>query len=647
MKFLLKNPPLFHKRYFILLGLCAMLSLNWSEAQIPRRKTVPTKPPTQTKVDPKKPTTTEPIQMVGTVNYIATVEPFEYFMSGSPTAVGGQKELLVVSDRLNDMQSAIAQPLSDKNTSTLFCKVERLDLKSQIRAFEEMPQGPRPDWLKPGIVLDARSFMNGTYTIEQRYDRSPITLSSSDLRGAINVTEVVNQPKHKSEIAQAENRLISQTANPAAANMTFRFSEIKSQEDLSFKLNGRYSGGLGSFAASIGVEAGLQKNFYYYLVEFNQFMFSIEVDGLNEAAVFNTTASVPTKDYVYISKVNYGRRGGILFKSKSSLEDLMVQLNLSSGFSGISKTQLNSLFEYAKESSEVEINAFMYGGSSESATRSIVNTLESGVPNIAEWIGSQPGNHTLALPIGFELKNLRNEQIGMKNAIRQDIETCVVKRDYRLKITLTDIQNVDGRDGGGDNPDDYGLQMGLVMKARNKVLPAKDTEFNKFPLAPCGFTSPGRKNIQGPYFCLIGGGMDKQIHVRENRNARDINQIVNSLTFDLSWEDYIDPNHELRIYTWLKEYTSSNDKVIHDDDIQVELKDVLDILAGNKALQATRNYPDGQIAQGGLKFHDFGEKRLWLTEAETGPGRYVLEGPIRAGKPGEKAAIWVRFELLN
>src|SRR5690606_36646811 len=100
-----------------------------------------------------------------------------------------------------------------------------------------------------------------------------------------------------------------------------------------------------------------------------------------------------------------------------------------------------------------------------------------------------------------------------------------------------------GRDGGGDDPDDYGLQMGVVLKARNKPLLPSESQFNKFSGAPCGFTSPGRKNVSGPYACWIGGGMNTQIHVRENRVARDLNQIVNSMTFNLSWEDYQDPKN--------------------------------------------------------------------------------------------------------
>lgn len=629
------------------LGLCVFMSFSWAEGQVTRRQTTTTKPPTQTNTDLKKTSTKEVPQLVGVVNYFAQIEPFEYLISGSPTELGGRRELLVVSDALYDSKVSQSQPLSDKNTSTLFCKRERLNLESKIRQFEEMPLGARPDWLKPGIVLKVRSFLNGTYDIEQRYERSPITISTSDLRGAINSAVTVTNPKNKSNIATAENQLISQNADPLSANMTLKFTEIKSQEDLSFKLNGRYSGGLGSFSSSIGVEAGNQKSFHYYLVEFTQFMFSLDVDGLDEATVFQASQPVSTEDYIYISKVNYGRRGGILFKSKSSLQSLMAKLNISTGFSAISQAQLSSFYQEAKSNSEVEIHAYMYGGSSQAAAESIVNTLENGRPEIGRWITSQPANHRLALPIGFEIKNLQNQQIGMTNSIRQDIETCVEKRNYRLKMTLTDIQNVDGRDGGGDDPDDYGLQMGVVLKARNKVLQPIQSQFNKFSGAPCGFTSPGRKNISGPYACWIGGGVNTQIHVRENRVARDLNQIVNSMIFNLAWEDYQDPKNELRIYTWLKEYTSSNDRVIHDDDIVVPVQDLLDILSGTKPLEATKTYPDGQIAQGGMQFHDFGPRTIMLTEAASTGGKYILEGPIKAGKAGEKAAVWVRFELVD
>ncbi|WP_297334935.1 thiol-activated cytolysin family protein [Algoriphagus sp.] len=657
MKKSIKNQINFSLTKLVILVLFLTFSLQGQGQINPRTKKkteskIPLKREPKTAPIKRDPKTGAPIYELQPMTVITSVTPMDVFATiteGSPTSTGGRKSLMAInSGSLSDTHNSDVRKLSDRNTSTAYCTRERLNLESKIKRFEEMPVGSRPDWLKPGIILKARSFVNGSYQIEENYDRYPITISTPDLRNVSKTYITIPDPRQKSKISEAENQLISQNASPVAANMSFRMTEIKSREDLSFKLTGRYSGGLGSFAASLGIEAGTQKNYHYYLVEFSQYMFSLEVDGLDAEAVFKTSDPVPYKDYVYISKVDYGRKGGVLFKSKRSIQEYGATVTASSGFSGISKTELNALYSQLYDNSEVEIKAFMYGGTSSSAANTIVDVQDEGIPNIGNWITSQPGNHRYALPIGFELKNLWNQQVGMDNSMIQEIETCVEKRNYQLKMTLTDIQNVDGRDGGGDDPDDYGLQMAVVLKAQGKVFQPSSTQINKFPGAPCGFGDPSRNQISGPYTCWMGGGVNKQLHVRENRTSRDPFQINNTLIFDIPWDAYTDPKQEMKIYTWLKEYTGSNDKVIHDSSIGVELREVLDVLSGIKALNPTKTFPDGQIAQGAYRFSDFGATHtLWLTNVPDTGGKYILEGPIKAGNAGEKAAIWVRFELLN
>lgn len=647
MKFSKNNTTIPGWGKFFCLLIFLTMSTDLLNAQVTRRSKTETKTPVKT--DPKK---AEPpvytSQEVKVIAPIMIVNSFSNIVDGSPTSPNGRRELMIVTNNnLDDTNNSAVRKLRDRNSVTEYCTVERLNLDSKIKKFEEMPVGSRPDWLKPGIILNARSFIDGSYRIEERYDRYPITISTPDLRGnGIKTSTIINNPKSKSSISTAENELISQNVDKVAANMSFRMTEIKSREDLGFKLNGRYSGGLGSFAASLGIEAGSQKNYHYYLVEFSQFMFSLEVDGLNEGEIFKTSTEVPLKEYVYISKVNYGRRGGVLFKSKRAIQEYKADFKTRAGFSGISRAELNTLYNELIDNSEVEIKVFMYGGSSQSAANSIVDANDEGIPDIGNWITAQAGNHRFALPIGFEIKNLWNQQVGMNSSMIQEIETCVEKRNYRLKMTLTDMQNIDGRDGGGNDPDDYGLQMAVVLKALGKVYQPSSSQINKFPGAPCGFNAPGRNNISGPYTCWIGGGANTQIHVKENRTSRDPNQINNVLIFDIPWDAYRDANNQLTIYTWLKEYTGSNDRVIHDGSIGVALREVLDILSGIKPLNPSKAYLDGQIAQG-KKFRDFGPQTLWLTNVESGGGEFIIEGPIKAGNAGEKAAIWVRFELLD
>lgn len=116
----------------------------------------------------------------------------------------------------------------------------------------------RPDWLKPGVIMKARSFIDGSHTIEEQYDRTPITLATN-LRGASTTTYQIPNPRYKSQITSAENTLISQNALPVPAQMYFTYHEIHSLDELGFKLTGKYSSALGAFSASLGIDYGNSK----------------------------------------------------------------------------------------------------------------------------------------------------------------------------------------------------------------------------------------------------------------------------------------------------------------------------------------------------------------------------------------------------
>jgi hypothetical protein len=242
--------------------------------------------------------------------------------------------------------------------------------------------------------------------------------------------------------------------------------------------------------------------------------------------------------------VNYGRRGFIVFKSTKTIEQLGVKFNTSTKGvigSGELKTAYNSL----KNNSEVQIEAFFYGGSTQGAVSTITNAIKNGSPSdIVDYIASRPFDHKLALPVGFELKNLKNERVGLGSNFEQTVKTCIPKRNFRLKVTLTDIQCINGRDGGGSNPDDYGIQQWVVFRALGKDKKFTNRDINKFPAKQNGpVQAPNVQNI------LIAGDQQNQIHVGQNAsvNQRNRNMINNSLIFNISFDEYNDPNSSFKI----------------------------------------------------------------------------------------------------
>tara|TARA_R110002012_G_scaffold320402_2_gene543944 strand:+ start:53738 stop:55609 length:1872 start_codon:yes stop_codon:yes gene_type:complete len=613
------------------LSLC-LLAFNVS-AQIPIKKPVTIKKELNTDLSKIK---NKPIPQIHNIKLKGY---FENLKVGSENDKEGARELTLVNNNFIETNKTTVQKGSVTNSSKSICTNETIKVEVKALDFKAFSMNAKPDWLKPGIMMKAMSFIDGSNTIEEIKDRNPITLSS-DLRIANPVFTVMN-PSKKSQITNAENYLITQNGSPVPAQMSFYYHEVHSLEEMSFKLTGKYSSGMGMFSGSVGLNYGTEKEAYYYMIEFAQNMFSIEVDGMDPTKVF-VDPSVSTEDYIYLSKVNYGRKGVIVFKTKKSIEEL--GLSLSAKVSGvIGSAEVKAAYNSLKSSSEVEMQAFYYGGSSASAIQSIENSIKNGVPDIISYLKNRPFDHKLALPIGYELKNLKNERVGLDNTLKQVVRTCIPKQNFKLKVTLTDIQNINGRDGGGSNPDDYGIQQYIDYTALGKAKRYNARDIIIFPARKNGPVQVANKpNI------LISGDLQNQLHVREGNEPRNRNRFINnSLVFDISYDEFMDKNAQFKIYTWFKEYTSGKDKVLaNNTPISVNIKEVLEVLSGARPLNASTPFFDTTIAKT-VKFHNFGTGNLPLANIQTNLSKLVLEGPIRIGNPGEKAAVWLQFELVD
>ena len=590
--------------------------------------------------------TVTPIQsnMILTPGQLQQIQNFKPIKIGTLTGNKGAKELTVVDNRFPEENNSKLTKVKEERKENMMCVTDRLKVDVKTRDFLAFTNGGVPDWLKPGIMLEASSFVQGGYVIEESVPRAPIILSTS-LRGVPNTFLEVKNPAERHLITQAESRLISQKANKPSALMNFTFHEIRSAEELELKLTGQLNSAIGNLSSTIGLNYGTKKEHNYYMVEFHQTMFSIEVNGLKENQIFLKEAK-NAENLIYLSKVNYGRRGFIMFKSKKSLEQLGAELKVSGGI--VTKASLNSSFNLLKSNSEVEIHAFYYGGSTESAAKAIRQSIEDGKPgNIATYIEGQPYDHTLAMPVGYELKNLQNQRVGMGSNFEKLIETCVPwKSDIlKLKVTLTDIQCIVTADG--DNIADYGIRQHVYYKANRKAKVPFSTNFTIHG----GDCALGNDVYWDYATALMCGGSKKQLHVTKG-NSR-MGNINNSVVYHITRDEYNDKNAEFILETWVKEYNGSgNDLVLNDDPSQsrVAIKDVLDILSGNKNLEATSLFKaDGGVAPG-IKFDYFDGMKLPLTQVK-GTSKIILEGVIRARNKGskltDKAAVWVRFELID
>ena len=574
---------------------------------------------------------------------------FKDLKVGTPSQKQGELVLSVV-DKDFPAVNTTKVTLAGKSTKQgSICVTENLDIAVNAREFSYISESPE-SWIKPGQIFTAQSFISGQPATVV-LPRNPITLAI-DLRGVANTAFQVQHPEQNSQLLQAENILISQNATPPGANFSFSFHQIHSVDEMEFKLTGQYRGALGSFSGKFGLNVGNKQEYYYYMLEFQQNMFSIQVDGMTAANVFQQPGN-DMSSYVYIDKVDYGRKGVIVFKATRTLEELGV--NVSASYNGIlNQASASAAYKQLNSKDEVKVLARFYGGDSPAAIQSMENTVESGVPDLFTYIRAQPNNYRLAKPVGYTLKNMNNQSVGQNSKRTQTVETCTpvpLATIFKLKVTLTDIQCINGRDGGGNDPDDYAIQQYIVYKALAKDKKFVSRDINKY----LGLIDK-EGQVPGIINPLIISDMSNQIHVRESGDIkeRNRNMISNSLVFNITLNELNDPNASFKIYTWLKEYTSTNyglttrndDRVlINNEPISVKIKDVVEILLGLRDLNAQTDFHDQSIGKE-VKFHNFGSGYMHLANIQ-GITPMVLEGPIRVGSPGQKAAVWVQFELIK
>ncbi len=507
-------------------------------------------------------------------------------------------------------------------------------------------------WLMPASVIDTESFLRGSYNIANT-PRNPVKIYTEAAVKQGNSYENVIDPHSKAMLQNAVNKLKIRPSYTDAADIHYTSTDIYSEEELAVKVNGYYNNKLAGVKASFGVSFDKQNKKNYLLIDFTQNYFKINSDAITGDNIFKTAnSSVDVTKLVYVSSVTYGRRGILLIESDYSHEDLQTAFNLKA--SGIVQSgALSANVNNKKIRNSSKVKAIFYGGSAQDAAAAVsvpVNELEQGFRNYIKksFQGSGTGN---AVPIAYVMRYVSDGELcAIKTTFSQEKSSCQAARDnYKLKVTLSDIQCINGRDGGGSNPDDYGIQQWVVFKALGKDKKFISRDINKFPARQNGPVQvPNVPNI------LISGDEQNQIHVRQANKAlqRNRSMINNSLVFNISDTEFNDPNISFKFYTWFKEYTTStlggdNNKVLSNSDpTTVKIKEVLEILTGLRELRGNSPFPDTTISPDFKAYHEFGSGFMLLGQLQN-TDHMILEGPIRIGNPGEKAAVWVQFELID
>ncbi len=561
-------------------------------------------------------------------------------------ATKGYRIIQVKPSSFTEKNVSSSTNLGEQTLGDEKCSTTKLILSADNESFNEFVTQNFQGWMLPGAILNADHYISDRKTVIYM-DRKPITLTT-DLTNGQQSSFQVNNPGNLNELQDAV-RQVKILADPTvAANISYDYYEIHSKEDLEFKIYGKYKGT--NIQADLSLDFTQNKETHYYMMDMTQSMFTIYNSKFDMFNTFVNDTNVHYNNLLYVSSVTYGRRAIAIIESDLDIKDFNLSIN--GYFSAMKKeASLESDISYFNSKNNFKMKAVFYGGIPEAAFKAIEASNEAQRLNLSHYFKEGAGDPRYALPISYKLTNLEGAEMGYGSSFNQTLTRCVpVNSGTKLKVTLTDLQCINKRDGGS-NPDDYALRMAVKYVANNFEKTAISSEWGgKYANDFCVWDVPIHKNNK-----LACGDQNTQIHLPESRIQTS--NINNSITFNLTAAELADANATMTIYGWLKEYTEGNDLVLYNNSIQVKISDILtDLMLGDQAHDFTLNFFDDAVSTSG-KYKSYGYKstegiwlrRSWISDQQYNPK--VLEGPIILGtkttSDGNRGAAWIKFELLN
>lgn len=150
------------------------------------------------------------------------------------------------------------------------CYVTPKTLDITTADFSYFTESSTPDFIKPGVVINYQSILDGRNTINTA-PRKPMKIylvNTSAIPGLDNLLVNIEEPQNISGINNALGSLTGRlNTKSVPANMSFEIMEITSEKQLQYAVTGSYSYG-SMLSAKFGVSGGNYSNSYYYLLKF-------------------------------------------------------------------------------------------------------------------------------------------------------------------------------------------------------------------------------------------------------------------------------------------------------------------------------------------------------------------------------------------
>lgn len=531
------------------------------------------------------------------------------------------------------------------------CYVTTKTLDITTADFSYFTESSAPDFIKPGVVINYQSILDGRNTINTT-PRNPMMIyliNTSAIPGLDQLSVDIADPQNISGINNALGNLTGKlNTKSVPANMSFEIMEINSEKQLQYAVTGSYSYG-SMVSAKFGVSGGNYSNSYYYLIKFTQNMYNVAADP-NTVSFINIPNNAD--QLAYVSEVTYGRKGLMMIKTNKSMSQIKAEMEVSANY-GLHKGDIGGFIKSVNLDSNSEIRVFFYGGSSSVAARSLqASDMRKGFD---KWVEAEAGNGLLALPISYKVKNLKGEQLKISSVFKQEDRDCVPRKKLKLKVTLLEIDGWNTTDS--DDKGDYAVIQHVRYTANNKVKPG-NVSYNTFKKnTPCNLA--GNKKWNGA-IALACGSMKDQIHVSMNsgNHRRSRNNIKNSVIFEVSPEEANDKSAKFEVETWVKEYSTNwrgnRDDILMNNDFvvrqEIPIPFVLAELQGISKGSFDQKYAKDNGLHGKI-FNNFGNEYVAMTKTEVNDiNKTYLDAVFRARNSGdlkEKAFLYLRFELID
>ncbi|HUH50924.1 MAG TPA: thiol-activated cytolysin family protein, partial [Flavobacterium sp.] len=390
------------------------------------------------------------------------------------------------------------------------CLVTPKSLDITTSDFSYFTKTSTPDFIKPGVVINYKSILDGSNTI-QTEARNPMTvylINTSAIPGLDNLSIDIEKPQNVSAINNALGSLTGKlNSKDVPANMSIELMEVNSDKELQYGVSGSYSYG-GIASASFGISGNDFSQSYYYLINFTQNMYTVAADP-NTVSFVNDVSGA--NNLAYVSEVTYGRKGLMMIKTNKSMSAIKADMKVSAN-TGVHKGNISGFINSVKKDSSTDIRILFYGGSSIDGARALQESnLKDGFD---KWVEAQAGNALMALPISYKVKNLKGEHLKLGSVFTQNDRDCVPRKKLKLKVTLLEIDPKVTTDS--DKKGDYGIRQHVKYTANKTVKKASgNVVYNTFKKEtnPCKLA--GDKDWSGAIPLACGSSKD-QIHVNVN-----------------------------------------------------------------------------------------------------------------------------------